>query len=146
MLLTLLAERFQLQFHRETKEVDGFALVVARGGLKIAEDRGLSDKNEPSMSAGPAGLLYRKAPLWMLTNYLSGPVGAPVVDKTGLTGLFSFSFQPPPPQLRASPDNPDLGAPSIFTAIQEQLGLRLESAKVPLDVLVIDHVERPTPN
>ncbi len=74
------------------------------------------------------------------------PTGAPVVDKTGLTGPFSFSFQPPPHQLATDLTNADTAAPSILTAIQEQLGLRLQSTKIPADFVVIDHAERPTAN
>jgi uncharacterized protein (TIGR03435 family) len=130
-------ERFKLQFHHEMKDVSGFALLVSKGGLKIEEDH--EENNEgPSMRAGPAGMVYRKTPLSRFASFLSAPAGAPVIDKTGLTGTFSFTFQPP----RAS----DPASPSIFTAVQEQLGLRLEPLKVPADFLVIDHVERPTPN
>jgi uncharacterized protein (TIGR03435 family) len=137
MLRTLLTERFKLQFHHEMKDVSGFALLVSKDGLKIEEDHGENNEG-PSMTAGPAGMVYRKTPLSRFASFLSAPAGAPVIDKTGLTGTFSFTFQPP----RAS----DPASPSIFTAIQEQLGLRLEPVKVPADFLVIDHVERPTPN
>jgi len=146
MLQTLLVERFKLQFHHEMKDVPGFGLIVAKSGLKIAEDHG-ERGTEPSMRAGPAGLTYNKAPLSMFANYLSGPAGGPVIDKTGLAGPFSFTFQPPPrSQPPAAPDAAELSGPSIFTAIQEQLGLRLEPLKVPADFIVIDHAERPTPN
>jgi uncharacterized protein (TIGR03435 family) len=137
MLRTLLMERFQLQFHHEMKEVPGFALVVAKGGLKIEEDHGENGEG-PSMRGGPTGVIYRKTPLSRFANFLSGPADGPVIDKTGVTGTFSFTFRFP------RPSDPD--APSIFTAIQEQVGLRLEPLKVPADFIVIDHVERPTPN
>jgi len=138
MLRTLLMERFKLQFHHETRDVSGFALLVAKGGLKIIEDRE-ENGDGPSMRGGPDGMtLHRKQPLARFANFISGSVGGPVIDKTGRTGTFSFSFQLP----RSS----DPASPSIFTAIQEQLGLRLEPLKVPADFIVLDHVERPTPN
>ena len=92
------------------------------------------------MSGGPSGLAYRKAPLSMFANYLSGPAGGPVIDKTGLTGPFTFDFK------LQDPANPDPNPPSIFTRIQEELGLRLESTRIPADIIVIDSAERPLPN
>ena len=105
MMRALLMERFKLQFHHEMKEVSGFALLVSKGGLKIEEDHG-ENSDGPSMRNSPAGMLYRKTPLSRFANFLSGPAGGPVVDKTGLTGTFSFTFQPP----RSS----DPASPSIF--------------------------------
>jgi uncharacterized protein (TIGR03435 family) len=78
-----------------------------------------------------------------LTTLLQGSLGRPVIDKTGLKGLFDFRFQF---VRQALSPNPDVSGPSIFTAIEEQLGLKLESAKGPVEVLVIDHVERPSEN
>jgi uncharacterized protein (TIGR03435 family) len=78
-----------------------------------------------------------------VTLMLWGSVGRPVIDKTNLKGLYDFRLQFTPERLSG---NPDVSGTSIFTAIQEQLGLRLESAKGPVDVLVIDHVERPSEN
>jgi uncharacterized protein (TIGR03435 family) len=94
VLQALLMERFNLQVHRELIEVSGFALVVSKSGSKINEDLG-EDANEPIMRGGPEGLVYKKAPLSMFAGFLSGPAGEPVVDRTGLTGVFSFKFQPP---------------------------------------------------
>ena len=116
MKQALLEDRIKLKVHHETRVLPIFALVVAKGGLKMQE--------------GKAGDNYSKE------------VGHIVQNKTGLTGVYDFT-------LRYSDDlatGADSSVPSIFTALQEQLGLKLENAKAPVDVIVIDHVERPSAN
>jgi bla regulator protein BlaR1 len=153
---TLLADRFQLAMHRETKESPVYALVVAKGGSKLKENT--------DASGGRQGLGMRRgqltgtaAPLPMLATVLSNMVGRPVIDKTGLTGKYDFELQwtPDPGQtlvpgaLSPGPDAPpppDPNGPTLFTAVQEQLGLRLESQKGPVDLIVIDGVEKPSEN
>jgi uncharacterized protein (TIGR03435 family) len=86
----------------------------------------------------------------IFADLLGGSLGQPVVDKTGISGGFDITFRWTPAEGEANyrdADRPlDPNAPSIFTAIQEQLGLKLEAEKGPLEVLVIDHIERPSPN
>lgn len=158
-LRALLAERFQLTIHRETKEQSVYALVVAKGGPKLQQ-------SEAKEGTGPRGMMRmgrgefsgQGVALQMLTQSLSSQLGRPVIDQTGLKGNFDFKLEwtpdpgqsgggpfggAPPPGADAPPP-PDPNGPSVFTAVQEQLGLRLESQKGPVEMLVIDRVEKPS--
>jgi len=138
MLQRLLADRFDFKFHRETKMTSGFELTVAKGGPKLHASEGdgkpfaqiLSNRLDVGhMDAGHiAGMLAHRA-------------GEPVVDKTGLTGDYDFTLS------YAPANDPNSSLPDFFTALQEQLGLRLESRKVPVEIVVVDQVEKvPTQN
>ena len=132
----LLEERFHLVYHRETKEVKGYALVVAKGGPKL----------KASTGKGSFGYIFtnriraQNRNAQDLAGLLAIRLHEPVVDKTGLTGNFDFdvSFAPT--------EGSDSSLPSIFTAVEEQLGLKLINQKVPVEMFVIDHVEKPSPN
>jgi bla regulator protein BlaR1 len=149
-LKSLLADRFQLALHSETKEQPVYALVVNKGGPKLQEStepRGLIRK------MGRGTLKAQAVGLEKLALNLSNELGRPVIDKTGLAGKYDFELKwasseasaaPPQTAEFALPADPD--GPSIFTALQEQLGLRLESGKGPVEVLVIDRAERPSKN
>ena len=209
MLLPVLEDRFGLKFHHETKDLQVYTLVVAKGGPKLKESApAASDPGAPQPQAGPdgngpnghpppspgaSGALGGSAPrsdaaggpppgaprtmmrmstqgmtmsargstMPFLAQLISQQLGATVVDKTGLTGKYDFT-------LSFTPDNfmingrmmgpgggagPDSGAqsqepvgPSIFTAVQEQLGLKLVAEKENVDVVVIDHIEQPSEN
>jgi bla regulator protein blaR1 len=154
-LRNLLADRFQLVIRRETKEQQVYALVTAKGGPKIQESKEGTDR----MRMGRGMLSGQGVEPAMLANALSQQLGRPVIDKTGLTGKYDFDlkwtpdpaqgpstpFGPPAPGVQLPPP-PDPNGPSIFTALIEQLGLRLESEKAPAEVLVIDRVEKPSEN
>jgi uncharacterized protein (TIGR03435 family) len=153
MLQPLLADRFQLRFHRETKQLPIFALVIAKSGSKLKQsppaDPGGSTAPQMKMSAH-GQLTGQRFPISLLAQWLSLQVGRKVLDNTGLTGTYDFTLEwtpdsPASMSAGAETPAPDSG-PSIFTAIQEQLGLRLESTKGPVETLVIDHVERPSEN
>jgi uncharacterized protein (TIGR03435 family) len=140
MLQTLLIERFNLKFHREEKDMQGFALVVAKSGPKL--EKAKDDEVEPRLSGTtkvregePITLNGRKCSMQMLANLLSQRGEGPVVDKTGLQGTYNFKLW-----------WDDRAAPSLFTALTEQLGLRLEAQKVPVSFFVIESAQRPTPN
>jgi uncharacterized protein (TIGR03435 family) len=138
MLQALLEERFKLQLHRETRELPVYSLVVGKGGAKLHKTT-----SESSAANDQRGLIAdRGATMVMLANQLSTVLERIVMDKTGLTERYDFELEWAP-GLEA-----DSGSgPSVFTAIQEQLGLKLESTKGEVEVLVIDHVERvPTEN
>jgi uncharacterized protein (TIGR03435 family) len=145
-LRTLLADRFRLVTHYETREVPIYALVVARRDGRLGPS--LRPSTAPSGVRITAGLFKGSVPLAMLVDgVLSAATQRPVVDRTGLTAKFydiELHWTPDAPSGSPTGDAPPPDAPSIFTAVQEQLGLRLESTKGPVDVLVIDHVERPT--
>jgi uncharacterized protein (TIGR03435 family) len=172
---TLLAERFKLTVHRETREMDIYALVVARpdGTLGPSLARTTTDC-EALMAArrggpppGPPGpnapfqcgmrgtfgrLTVNAMPMSLFANNLSQRMQRVVVDRTGLSGNWDFELTfapeppagPPPPGVELPPVDPN--APSLVTAIQEQLGLRLQSTKGPVEVLVVDRIEQPTPD
>jgi uncharacterized protein (TIGR03435 family) len=137
MLQSLLAERFQLRLHRESRDLRVYLLTVARGGAKLKE----SSRHDGSFSFGPGHIVGTGQSMVDLSDKLSRPffgLGAPVIDATGLTGLFDFTLNWTPDNLSAE----TAPGPSIFAALQEQLGLKLEASKSTLEVLVIDHVER----
>jgi uncharacterized protein (TIGR03435 family) len=137
LLRKLLEERFHLRVHTETKTAPGFALTVTNSGPKL-------DPGKPRKRSGgewfPDRILMWHVPVSSFAESLSSPAGGPVVDRTGITGTYYFD-------LRFAPANdPSSNLPSLFTALQ-QLGLKLVSQKVPVDYLVIDHVDRtPTEN
>jgi len=137
MLQTLLAQRFKLSVHRETKELPEYSLVPAKGGPKLGPTK---DAGDPSVSYGdrPRGenqVAFRKTAVRVLVNLLANTLGSPVIDKTGLEGLYDFTLE-----------WSDTGGTSLFAALQEQLGLKLEARRSPAEVLVIDHAEKPDGN
>jgi len=148
MLQPLLADRFRLKCHFETHTLAAYVLVVAKGGpkLKAVEPGGLSNglKDPGGINMSRSEITARGASMVPLLHVLQLQLGRPVVDRTGLTGNFSFTLRFEPMQSAAASDS-DAG-PSIFTAVEEQLGLKLESVKAPVQVLVVDHVERPSEN
>lgn len=172
MVQSLLADRFKLALHSETKELPVYALVIGKSGLKLQEakpgDTYPNGIHGPDGHAGGAGLMHMQRgqltaqalPMEELTQLLSQQLGRTVLDKTGLTGKYDFTLKWTPEEIHApmskgpegggqgpdSPSQPDSSGPSIFTAIQEQLGLKLESQKGPVEVLVIDRAETPSEN
>jgi uncharacterized protein (TIGR03435 family) len=147
---TLLAERFKLTFHRETREMPVYALVVARNGPKLVETK--PGGAAPLFRVGPGTVdAQGGATLAQLASVLAGIAGRTVVDKTGISGIYDLKLEWTPSETDSLPDLPiDLrgpdGGPSIFTAVQEQLGLKLESQKGPVEILVVDRAERPSEN
>jgi bla regulator protein BlaR1 len=148
MIQTLLADRFQLKFHFATKELPVYALVVAKNGPKLVEVK--DDNPEVAMRNGRGEMTGVKATMPMFAVALSRPLQRKVVDETGLKGAYAFKLQFVPDENPAHPG--DDGAvqvhdgPSLFTALGEQLGLNLKPSKGPVEVFVIDHAEKPTPN
>jgi uncharacterized protein (TIGR03435 family) len=172
MLRNLLATRFKMTIHRESRELPIYALLTAKNGPKVSpavEDGSAAKQPDDQLAAiqsfegkdgfpalalrapglvietknGRARVTAKATPISKLADLLSGQLGRPVIDMTGLTGNYSFVVYFTPED-----QNPDSGSdPSIFGALQEQLGLRLEARKGPLEFLVIDHAEKvPTGN
>jgi uncharacterized protein (TIGR03435 family) len=157
-----LADRFKLEIQRQKKVFPVYALIVAHGGAKLHT----SEADVAKVGFAPPGLrlAFQKEPIWQLADTLStlAFMDRPVIDMTGMSGQYDFMLdltqvyrtdRQQPSAFRA--DSADTGsgvstetsASSVFTVIQEQLGLKLEPRKVPLDVLVVQHVERvPTDN
>lgn len=145
----LLADRFQLKLTRETREMPVYALVVAKGGPKMQESTVGTDGRNMRMGRGK--LVVVGAGTQMLAVQLSQSLGRTVQDKTGLTAnYYDFTLEWSPEGQPLGPkDNetaPPPDGPTLFTALQEQLGLKLESTKGPVEVLVIERVEKPTEN
>jgi uncharacterized protein (TIGR03435 family) len=156
MLQALLAERFGLRIHRETKEFPVYFLVVAKGGPKLQESKpNPDDPNAPTNASwggtvrGPLTISTAKGvPTEELASVLSRSIGRMVLDKTGLTGKYDFTLQYVREQIAVttSAEASDSSDTSIFKALQDQLGLKLESGKGPVEIIVIDHVERASGN
>lgn len=142
MLQSLLADRCKLAVHRETREQPVFALAVAPGGPKLkphdAANRGNGNRG------GRGHLELHNITLAQLGNFFYGELGRFVVDETGLTGTWDIALDWAPAGTPV--DDPIADRPSLAKALQEQLGLKLESKKGPVEFLVIDHVEKPTAN
>ena len=154
MVRKLLTERFQLTFHHEKKELSVYALTLGRGEPKLVKSQSTSLLPHMSYKAAAGGLLFSPSNARMedLCEFLQVLVlDRPVVNHTGLTDRydFSFTFMPDESQFRGhppvAPNDGVSAAPGLFTAIRE-IGLQLDPAKVPADVLVIDRVERPSEN
>lgn len=149
MIQSLLADRFQLALHRDTREMPVLALVVGKSGPKLQE----VEFARGSTSASAGKFTAVTVPIRNFTEFLSRQTGRPVLDMTGLKGFYSFTLSFTPDQAPTAP-GPDSGpiaesavGASLFTAIQEQLGLRLEARKAPVEILVVDHAEKvPTEN
>ncbi len=146
MIESLLAERFQLVVHREPKQVSGYALVLAKKGSKM--ELAKPDEKGSGTSTNNQHLKAHNITMEAFARYLTRnrEVGMPVVDKTGLAGKFNFEMEWKPDQLQGKPEASTDDRPSLFTALQERLGLELKSAKVPIVTVVIDHAEKPQEN
>jgi uncharacterized protein (TIGR03435 family) len=141
-----------LQIHRETKETGVYDLIIIKGGPKMKE---VSSDPRRGIRSQPGVVTGMGTSMVNLAKYLSQLLGCQVNDKTGLSGEYDFRIEYAPdegPVNKGPGDGPPLGTvdsargPSIFTAVQEQLGLRLMKAKGPVEVIVIDHAEKPSEN
>jgi uncharacterized protein (TIGR03435 family) len=144
MLQALLTDRFQLKVHHEAQEAPIYALVVGKNGPKFKPSPPEADGH--NFTRGTDKGLHMEMPhgtMQQLADQLSHTAGRPVVDRTGLTGYYAYTVDWFPANVIPPPD---MDAPSMFAALQEQLGLRLESTKGPMEKLVIDHAEKPSEN
>jgi uncharacterized protein (TIGR03435 family) len=142
MLQAILADRFQLKIHHESRERPVYDLVIAKGGPKLTELKAGENPGGAGMRSGRIDV--HGLPIVAFAEALSHVVDRRVVDKTGLTGKYVITVTYRPDE--ANTPNQDESAPSIFTALQEQLGLKLVPAKASVEITVIDHVERPSEN
>ena len=152
MIQSLLADRFQLKVSHQTKELPVFDLVIAKGGPRIGPPTGNGDhqSNDGHNEGDVEIYALKNEPIQSLIDDLSHEPeigGRLVIDKTGLTGYYTFGWK-----WTRQIEDADTGSaastdpPSLWTALQEQLGLKLESAKAPVDTIVIDSIQEPTPN
>ena len=164
MLQNLLAERFALKVRRETKDMPAYALVMARPDRQLGKQLTASTVDCAALlraqlaagragpptgpggpvcrlsTGGPGTVMARDVSIQQLAQLLSGQVQRQVIDETGLSGGFSFDLS------YATDQASDLDRPSLFTAVQEQLGLKLESRRAPLEMLIVENVQPPTPD
>jgi uncharacterized protein (TIGR03435 family) len=151
MLQSVLAERFQLSFHRETKTLQGYALVVGKGGVKTKPSPPDARFGiHSNASARTAGIEAVACTMTALTKKLSEMLHLPLADLTDTNGQFDFRLDWAPDDMQAqslASSNPDISpGASIFSAVQKQLGLKLEPRQVPVEVFAIDHAEKPSEN
>lgn len=139
MLQALLAERFKLTFHREARMIQAFVLDAPKGDGRLTRSEG----GERKSSHGRGDLVLENSTLGHLADALSGQLDLPVVNQTSIEGVFNL-------KLRWTPENitnpPAEAPPPIYSAIQEQLGLRLRSQKAPIEVFLIDSADKPSEN
>jgi uncharacterized protein (TIGR03435 family) len=148
MFQSLLTSRFHLEFHRETKDVLAYALVLSKSAIKMKESELGNSVAEPTISVGPNRFKAVGMPMQMLANTLSRYLGRLVVDETGLKGNYDITLEwtPDSPGTADSQSGARGDGPTIFTAVQEQLGLKLDSKKTPVQMFVIDRLDRPEAN
>ena len=140
MLRTLLEDRFHLAVHHERKEVQGYALVIAKGGFKLQPAEAGEGNVSENSQGGVSFVEARKIGMPVLAYYLGDDLGEAVVDQTGLTGVYDFRLQWAN-EAAGAPGAADV-APSVYTALQETLGVNLERKKVAIDVVVVDKADR----
>jgi uncharacterized protein (TIGR03435 family) len=140
MRQAILADRFQLRVHHETREGQIYKLILAKSGFKLKEAPA-SDRDDGS-SWGNGKIQVNSGSISRLTFVLGDVLGHDVIDETGLIGKYDIVLTWTPDDQQGAPD----AGPTLFTAIEEQLGLKLVSAKGPVDVIVVDHVEHPSEN
>jgi uncharacterized protein (TIGR03435 family) len=150
MLQALLADRFMLHLRTATKELSVYTLTLAKGGPKLTENTSGADL---AMRGRLGSTVYTNFPMSVFANALSGEsdINNTVVDRTGLSKAYDFKLQYTPERVgrgvrEGREPAPDPNGPSLFTALQEQLGLKLERHKIKVDLLVIEHIEDPAEN
>jgi uncharacterized protein (TIGR03435 family) len=143
MMQTLLAQRFGLKFHRDKRELKGYAMTVAKGGSKMQPSQG---DGVPSRQNSANGTVAKFMTMQEFGDFIAGPLEGPVVDKTGLTGKYDFALDftnyLPTDERVMRPELTTI----IFAAMQGELGLKLEAQKLMVDVMVVDHLEKPSEN
>ena len=139
MVRPLLEERFHLKYHREPREVSGLALVIGKNGSKLKT----SDGGSSNIAFNQGVLSGHNVPVLRLAQLLSSVLRRPVTDATGLDGAYDFAFEPKRYVTEGAPlDLQGL----LITAIQEELGLKLESRRITIQVMMIDHIDHPDEN
>jgi uncharacterized protein (TIGR03435 family) len=154
MLQAMLADRFKLHVHKETRKLPVYVLSIAKGGPKLnSNGSSISNLRPGTLRVGRGVLVGAQISMNSMVQALSQTMDRQIVDKTGLSGNYDFDLKWNPDQVATPLSDPDgehaqplADAPTIFTALRDQLGLRLDSSKAPTEVLVIDQVETPEAN
>ena len=143
-LQKLLAERFKLQVHRETKEFPVYALVVGKNGPKMKE---VEDNGGRNTNSSRGHLTGQRISMARLAEFLARQMDKPVVDMTGLKGTYDLTLDWTPDEVADKPGSDTAAGPSLLTALQQQLGLRMQPQKAPIELIVVDRIEKvPTEN
>ncbi len=147
MLQSLLADRFGLSFHREPREMKVIVLTIAKSGPKLTPTA--APEAKPFRENSVNGTIAKSMPIGEFADFLSGPLDMPIVDHTGLTGKYDFAldFTPylPDPTKNMDGTKPDTTA-ILKAALNDELGLKMAAGTASIDVLVVDHVEKPSQN
>ncbi len=144
LLQAVLTERFRLSLHREEREIPVYALVQGRSGPKFKESApDATCKSPMKVTVATIAMNVMGCTMDFLMRVLAGAADRPVLDRTGLTGAYDFRLEFARDPTAATLDS---DVPSLSTAVQEQLGLKLEPQQGPIEVFVMDRVERPSPN
>jgi uncharacterized protein (TIGR03435 family) len=150
MLQSLLKDRFRMTLHRETKELPVYALAIGKNGPKLKESEGEGESSMQPGSHGKMSIVFSRTPVAQLAELLADGLKRPVIDTTGLKGRYDFALDMTayiPMDSDGKPPKDLQPEDVIFTAVQEQLGLKLEAKKGPIEILVIEHAEKvPTEN
>ena len=143
-LQTLIVERFNLRYHREPRISSVYVMSIAKGGPRIKQAKLAADAHGAHMfyPLEPGNMQSHSTYMWQLIEELENQLNCIVRDETSLEGTYDYTLEwTPDDQAHA-----ESSGPSLFTALKEQLGLKLEMQKRPVDVVIIDHIERPSPN
>ena len=151
----LLADRFALKFHEETKDMPAYVLTVAKTGSKLIKS-GADPKSPPGLGGPPGRYMMRNGSMEEFAQLMQGTLDRPVIDQTGLKDRYDLKLNWTPDETQYGgrvppPGDADNGAsgdplPPLFTAIQEQLGLKLDATKAPVKMMVIEHIDKPSAN
>jgi uncharacterized protein (TIGR03435 family) len=146
MMQTLLADRFQLKIHHETRDLPIYSLALAKGGFKL-KPVGPNEPQAGSWTWGDGRFTTQAVPISSFVSFLSSTLHRLVVDNTALSGNYDITLRWSPDEVAGAQQDPTAStAPSLFTALQEQLGLKLESTKGPVDTIVVDQLAQPSEN
>ncbi|MES1258929.1 MAG: TIGR03435 family protein [Acidobacteriota bacterium] len=140
LLQALLQDRFHLEVHRERKEMPAFDMIVGKGGMKLQPFDPAHPPETPPNTGG--ALMIGVGTLDQIADTLAGSAGQPVVNRTGVEGRYVYIVHYTPLSGQPADLTPDAGPPDLFTAVQQQLGLRLEARKQPIEILVVDRADR----
>jgi uncharacterized protein (TIGR03435 family) len=139
MVQALIDERFQMKSHTEKKELSCFVLIPGKGAAKLKETAG---DGQPSINGGPTAVTFHNQPVSRFTFMLTRRLDRPVLDMTGLKGTYDFTIDLSGLGFGGNPPPAESTGPSIFSAVQSDLGLKLEARKQPIDILIIDSVQK----
>jgi uncharacterized protein (TIGR03435 family) len=139
MLQTLLLERLKMKVHRETRVLPVYILSPGKGPAKV---KPASTDSEATLSGSATGAFFHNQPISRFTFMLTRRMDRPVLDKTGLTGVYDYTIDLSGLGFNGQPPQDPTAGPSIFTAVQDNLGLRLEAQRAPIEILVIDQVDK----